>query len=282
MLFRFNREATARGSKENMKRLVLFSLLTIVVAFGLAAPIAAQNQAPVAGVSGNFILPNVSLGDEFCGNTPSVTATIGQLGWDKTVVSGGTNPVAAVASVSGHPCLITLTTAATTGDGVYVSLGNAVGTLFPGNSANWQAEWIQEINQVSTGSYRIGFGTVDSSSAIPTNGIYFRFLNGTDTYINICSDTSSSETCTASTIAPTAADYVDLFMNSTTTGTVVFTVKDITTPATWTGTLCSSGCTGTATPPTGVLSPMFSIVSTSNTADVLTVDYWNYQQVLTR
>jgi hypothetical protein len=242
----------------------------------------AQNLPPVPNTSGQFIQPNVNLYDDFCGNTPSVTATIGQLGWDKTIIVGGTNPVAAVASVAAHPCLITLTTAATSTDGVGISLGNAVGVLFPGNSANWQAEWIFEVNQIATGSYRVGFATVDSATAIPTNGVYMRFLNGTDTFINLCSDTASSETCGATTITPTAADYLHVTMSSSVTGNIVLTVKDLTTPASSTITVCASGCTVTATPPTVVLSPWFSIVSTSNTAEVLTVDYFGYQQILAR
>lgn len=237
----------------------------------------------VTSGTGNFITPYANIQEDFCGNTPGTSTTIGQYGWDSTAVVAGTNPVAAVASVSGHPCLITLTTDTTATHGVYVSLGHAVGVLFPGNTINWQSEHIAEINQVATGSYRIGFGTVDSATAIPTNGIYFRFLQGTDTYINACSDSAGTETCTATTIAPTAADYVDFFMSSTTAGKVTFTVKDVTTPATSTVTLCASGCTAVATLPTVVLSPMFSIVETgASVADVLTADYFSYQQILSR
>jgi hypothetical protein len=262
-----------------MKRAISFLAAILMVAMLVGA----QNQAPVSNTAGQFILPNVNLADEFCGNTPSVTATIGQLGWDKTVIVAGTNPVAAVASVANHPCLITLTTNTTATNGVGISLGNAVGTLFPGNTTNWQAEWIQEYNQISTGSTRIGFATVDSATAIPTNGFYVRYLQGTDSFLNVCSDTSSTETCGATTVLPTAADYVDIIMSSSATGTISVTVNDITTPATSTIRVCSSGCNVTATPPTGVLSPWFSIVETgSSVADVLTVDYWNYQQIAAR
>jgi hypothetical protein len=264
-----------------MKKFVfVIALMVIAVVVG-----GAQNQAPVSGpiAPNGFALPNVNLADDFCGNTPATTTTVGQLGWDVTVVVGGTNPVAAVASVANHPCLITLTTAATATDGVNVSLGHAVGVLFPGNTTNWQAEWIQEYNQIATGSTRIGFGTVDSATAIPTNGIYVRYLQGTDSFLNVCSDTSSTETCGATTVVPTAADYVDIIMTSSATGTISVTVTDITTPATSTLRICSSGCNITATPPTVVLSPMFNIVETgSSVADILTVDYWNYQQIAAR
>lgn len=267
------------------------SLVTITAAGNYSAQIstgapASYGQNLVNGISSfsyNYNFPSLNIQDDFCGNAPGTSSRIGTYGWDSTVIVGGTNPVAAIASVANHPCLITLTTSTTATQGVSVTLGPGFGTLFPGNSANWTAQWIQSINQVSTGSYRIGFGTVDTATAIPTNGIYFRFLQGTDTYINACSDSSGTETCTATTVAPTAGDYVDLFMNSYTAGNVTFTVKDITTPASSTVTICASGCTGTATLPTVVLSPMFNIVETGGSvADVLTVDYFGYEQVITR
>ncbi|MGA7921072.1 MAG: hypothetical protein WCA38_15525 [Candidatus Acidiferrales bacterium] len=259
-----------------MRKSLLFVLLLSLAAFG-------QNRPPVPSISGQFNQFNEDIQEEFCGNTPATTTTVGQYGWDITVIVTGTNPVAAVASVANHPCLITLTTDTTATNGVGISLGHGVGVLFPGNSTNWQSEHIAEINQVATGSYRIGFGTVDSATAIPTNGIYFRFLNGTDTFINACSDTTSTETCTPTTVAPTAGDYVDFFMNSSVTGNVVFTVIDKTTPAQSTVTLCPSGCTAAATLPTVVLSPMFNIAETgSSVADILTVDYFGYQQIAAR
>ncbi len=244
---------------------------------------AIQNYNGVAWVSGGFSPTFSSLQDDFCGNTPATTTTVGQLGWDITVLVTGTNPVAAAASVANHPCLITLTTNTTATNGVGISLGHGVGVLFPGASTNWNSVHIAEINQITSGSYRIGFGTVDSATAIPTNGIYFRFLNGTDTFIEACFDSSSTETCTATTITPTALDYVDFYMSSTVTGAVTFTVTDVTTPATSTVTLCPTGCTAAATAPTVVLSPFFNIAETgSSAADILTVDYFLFQQGIIR
>jgi hypothetical protein len=270
------------GYKGKGKPMMKKFLSLAVLALSAIAAVG-QNQAPTAGVSGQFILPNVNLQDDFLGNTPSVTATIGQLGWDRTVLVAGTNPTAAVASVANHPGLVTLTTNTTATNGIGITLGNGFGTLFPGATTNWQSEHIAEINQIATGSYRIGYGTVDTATAIPTNGIYFRFLQGTDTHISACFDSASTETCTATTVTPTAADYVDFLMSSSTTGAVSFTVNDITTPATSTVTLCPSGCTAVATAPVVVLSPMFNIAETgSSVADILTVDYFGYQQVAAR
>jgi len=261
-----------------MKNVIaIFALLVGTIALG-------QNQAPVSGINGVFVLPNVNIQEEFCGYTPGTTQLIGEYGWDLKAITGGT--VAAIASVANHPCLITLTATATTGDGVgiycCVSGVASSGILFPGNSTNWQSEHIAEINQTATGSYRIGFGSALATTAVPTNGIYFRFLNGTDTYVMACSDSASTETCTSTGVAVTALDYVDFLMSSATTGSVTFTVNDITHPGSGSVTICASGCSATATLPTVVLSPFFNVVSTSNTADLITVDYFGYQQVLTR
>src|SRR5208337_612141 len=152
------------------------------------------------------------LQEEFCGNAPGTSPKIGTYNWDSVVIVGGTNPVAAIASVLNHPCLITLTTNTTATNGIGITLGPGFGTLFPGNSTNWQAEWIAELNQVATGDYRIGFGTVDTATEKPANGIYFRFLS-TDTYYMACMDSSSTETCTATTIAPVATDWMHFTMN---------------------------------------------------------------------
>ena len=234
--------------------------------------------------AGNIVNSLNFLADDFIGFLPATSGNIGGLGWDSTVITGGTNPVAAVASVANHPGLITLTTAATATDGVNITLGHGVGTLFPGNSTNWQSEQIAKINQITTGDIRIGFSTVDNATVIPTNGIYFRLsVTLVDTAIQACSDSAGTETCTATTVMPTAGDYVDFFMNSTVTGTVAFTVTDVTTPATSTVSLCASGCTAAATLPTVVLSPMFGIAETgTSVADVLTVDFFAFSQAVTR
>lgn len=261
-------------------KLLLAGAITLGLAIAFdslnqAPVIHAQNQAPVTGVSGQFIVPNVNIQEDFFGNVPGTTPKIGEYNWDSTVIVAGTNPVAAIASVLNHPGLITLTTAATATDGVSVTLGPGFGVLFPGNSTNWQAEWIAELNQVATGDYRIGFGTVDTATEKPTNGIYFRFLNS-DTYYMACMDSAGTETCSATTLAPVATDWMHFIMNSSTTGTVVFTVKDVTAGTSSTVTASSA--------PTVVLSPMFNVAETgSSVADVLTVDYFGYeQQGLTR
>jgi hypothetical protein len=283
--------STLSASYVDSAQVCYSSLVTVVAAGNYSAQISSgapavypQNLTTgTAWFSSVSAFPSVNLQDDFCGGAPGTSSRIGDLGWDSTVIVGGSNPVAAIASVANHPCLITLTTSTSATQGVSVTLGPGFGVLFPGNSTGWQAQYIQSINQIATGSYRIGFGTVDTATAIPTNGIYFRFLNGTDTAIVACSDSASTETCTATTVTPTAGDYIDLFLSSTTAGAVIFTVRDVTTPAISTVTLCPSGCTAAATLPTVVLSPMFNIVETGGSvADVLTVDYFGYSQVPVR
>jgi hypothetical protein len=262
-----------------------------VSVFGLIAicalALAASAQVPVGqNTNGTYVysVPSTpAIQEDFCGATPSTTTTIGDYGWDLTQIVGTLSTSGAVASVANHPCLVALTTTTTATQGVYLSLGHAVGILFPGNTTNWQTESIMEVNQISTGSYRVGFGTVDSITAIPTNGVYFRFLNGTDTFINACSDSAGVESCTPTSVAPTAGDWVQFWLTSNVSGTVIFKVVDTTTPASSTVTVGAAGSTLTATLPTVVLSPMFDVVETGGSvADVYTVDFYSYQQVSAR
>ena len=270
----------------------IFAILAVL----FSLPAFAQFNAPVpnmgAATTGTWILPYGQFEDEFCGNTPSTTATIGDLGWDKTVVVAGTNPVAAIASVAGHQCLISLTTNTTATNGVNISLGNAVGTTFPGTDTNWQAEFI--FNQVAitaTQNVKVGYMTHDNAAVIPTTGVYVRNIFGTDAAFEVCSDTSSTETCTTYTsstgVVPAAGDWIDVYFYSTTSTTVGYKIVDVSGTSTGvqsvTGTVCPSGCTLTATVPTTVMSPAFQVSElASSSAAVIDVDTFAYASTVVK
>ena len=269
----------------------IFAILAVLLG---SVPAFAQFNAPVpnvgAATTGSWVLPYTQYEDEFCGNTPSTTATIGDLGWDKTVVVAGTNPTAAIASVAGHSCLITLTTNTTATNGVNVTLGHGVGVVFPGTDTNWQSEFIFSPSAVTnTGNFKVGFMTIDNAAVIPTTGVYLRFIEGTDAALQICSSASSTETCSAYTsgtgIVPTAADYIDVYFYSTTSTTVGYKIVDVTHASNGPtiGTVCPSGCTLTATVPTTVMSPGFQISELgSSSTDFITVDTFAYASTVAK
>lgn len=271
----------------------IFAILAVLLG---SVPAFAQFNAPVpnfgGAATGQWVLPYTFLNDEFAGTVASTSGAIGDLGWDATVVVTGTNPVAPIASVAGHVGLISLTTNTTATNGVNITLGHGAGVTFPGTDIGWQSEFIFSPTAVTnTGNFKVGYMTADNAAVIPTTGIYLRFIEGTDAALQICSDTSSTETCTTYTgttgVVPQAGDYFDLYLYSTTTTTVGYKIVDFTNDSTGvqsvTGTVCPSGCTLTATVPTTVMSPGFQISELgSSSAAVLKVDAYSFASTVAK
>lgn len=271
-------------------------LLTILAAGLFVTPAFAQFNSPVANIGAapagqQWILPYTFLQDEFAGAVSTTTGAIGDLGWDKTVVVAGTNPVAAAASVAGHIGMIELgPTDGTATNGVNITLGHAVGTQFPGTDTNWQAEFISALSVTTGTNLKIGFMTLDNAAVIPTTGVYVRFLQGTDLSMVICSSAASTETCGTGSatlgVVPAAGDYVDIFLSSTTSTTVAYKIVDVTGTSTGvqsvSGTICPSGCTVTATVPTTIMSPAFQISGLSTATPDLLVDTFSFASTVAK
>jgi hypothetical protein len=264
----------------------------------LLSSLGAFAQSPVANqgalTAGSWVLPYTSTFDEFVGGVNTTSGAIGMLGWDKTVVVAGTNPVAPVASIAGYSGLITLTTDTTATNGVNITLGHAVGFNFPGVDTNWQSEFVFSPSAITnTGNIKVGFMTLDNAAVIPTTGIYVRFIEGTDASFVVCSDTASTETCTTASatlgVVPVAADYIDVYFYSTATTKIGYKIVDVTSGAggggvaSVTGTVCPSGCTLTATVPTTIMSPGFQITELgASSADHITVDSFSYASTVVK
>jgi hypothetical protein len=273
-----------------MKRILASIVITLasVAAFGqFNSPV--PNQGALA--AGSWIVPYSQVSDEFSGTVSTTTGAIGALGWDKTVIVAGTNPVAAAASVAGHPGLIELgPTDGTATNGVNITLGHAVGFSFPGTDTNWQSEFIFAPSIITTTNLKVGFMTLDNAAVIPTTGVYVRWLQGTDLSMVICSDTSSTETCgtgSASTgVVPAAGDYVDVYLWSNVSTTINYKIVDVTGTSTGvqsvSGTICPSGCTVTATIPTTIMSPAFQISGLSTGTPNLLVDAFYYASTVAK
>jgi hypothetical protein len=218
-----------------------------------------------------------SIKEEFAsGNNAS--GTIGEYGWlNQNIVGSATY---AGATSSANPGLEQITTPATSGDGGGLYLGST-NTLTLGSINNWTSEWIADVSNVTVIAFRIGYFSVDTSALIPTNGVYFRFdksLGTPDTHIMGCVDVSGTETCASTGVTPVAGTYYDFNSSSTTAGTISFSVSG-STPVT----ICASGCTATATPPTTSIGPGATVVATSTTAVTLSLDYFSvYLTGLTR
>lgn len=218
---------------------------------------------------------NAVLVDEFaCGG--GTTGIVGCLGWLISNI-GGAPTIGNLASSANHPGVSAVTSSATSGQGGTLFLAPAFGNgvpFLPVTVSNWNSEFIAGIQTATNVSWRLGFIGGTFSTAIPTNGVYFRYDTSlSDTHIMICSDLAGTETCTSSGQTPTGGAFYDLFMSSSTVGTLTFQVG-----ANSAVTLCASGCTINTTLPTVVLGPGGSIVTQTTATTSMYLDYFKWSQ----
>jgi hypothetical protein len=160
-------------------------------------------------------------------------------------------------------------------------LGNAnsgASSLGPiGANAGWISTWNTAISATTNVRYRVGFANGGSTSAVPTNGIYFCYdtvsgcgsLSSSATTWAACVDSSSTETCFNTGVTVTTS-YFKFSLASSTAGSVSF----------WVGgssllTICST-CTDAATPPTAALAPEAIVVTNSTTQINASLEYFNF------
>jgi hypothetical protein len=220
----------------------------------------------------------VLLVDDFLGGASSTTGSIGQLGWNTDAIASGSGSYGPAASTWPNVGIYAIGSGTTSAEGASIYLGGSTNLALGANSP-WQSEFIASLSSVSIGAYRVGYSPNGSATKIPASGIYFRFDIGlSDTHIEACVSNSSVETCTSAGQAPSASTYYDLYISSSTTGTITYQVG-----ANSAVTLCASGCTATATIPTSAFVPMANSVATSSSAVTLNLDYFNfYASGLTR
>jgi hypothetical protein len=161
------------------------------------------------------------------------------------------------------------------------SSGSADTAFTPGATTNWELAFTLSLSAVATVGARAGWETAANTAIIPTNGIYVRFDTSlSDQYWQICSDSSSTETCATigAGLAPSAGRYDTFKIISTTAGKISATVTNGSTHATSSATtLCASGCTGTATLPTCALAKGVWIVPRTSSTESLNLDFMAFK-----
>lgn len=149
--------------------------------------------------------------------------------------TGAANSVAAVTSVAGKPGVVQhqLGTIATN-RAAFATTNFA--QLLLGNSWYHRYETMVRIAQLSnaTDTYTARFGFLDSVSAEPTDGVFFRYThavnsgqwqlvarsNGTETATNSSSSVASATWYRLTVIVPPAGSSAEFFVNGTSVGTV--------------------------------------------------------------
>ena len=202
------------------------------------------------------------------------SSALGEHGW--SVGWGGSSPSITINTTptANHPGITNIATSATSGSGFTLLLPY----VYTG-STYFTSEWIEQISSISNVGWRFGLGTNQTTQG-PTTGIYFRYdTNKSDTTIKACNTASSTETCSDTGITPVAGSFYDAFIWSPSAGHVSMTIGsvDLSVAQTTAVTICSSGCTITATPATG-FTPYTNVFPNSASAVTVGVDYFQLLQ----
>jgi hypothetical protein len=190
---------------------------------------------------------------------------IGELGWNITNISG-TTAVSAGASAFPNLGVIKVATGATSGNASSINRNFSTNFGYGNLSANtkWHLTWVFQSVDIAGVQFRIGLvGT--TLAAQPTNGIWVRFDDATDSqYTFECRSASTSSTA-ASGVTPVANAWHRLDIVSTTAGTIVFTLDG------------ANQQTISSNVPTANLQPMLVIASTSAGAKAAAVDFFAFK-----
>ena len=202
----------------------------------------------------------------------------------RAVVGGLVSPVHSAGGPYAFPNGMAdfVTTASVTGQGISMVPDSGASSLWANLSTqgNWDSFWIFNPNAqlVAASQFRIGYVSGYNTAAIPTNGIYLRYDTTLgDTHWMFCVDNSASEVCANSGLAPTSGAFAKVEIQEVASGTIGFTLYNgagvVTVPMM---TICASGCTATATPPTAILNVGVVLVSGNNNAPGVYLDTWQW------
>jgi hypothetical protein len=244
-------------------------------ATGVTASGAGNCAEPLASQINAVDSTTTSIIEDFQGGLIT-TGLIGTYGWVYSSITASPTIAYSTTLNWAHPGVVTVATASTSSDGGSLYLGSAVSVQAIGANAGWKSEWVAYPSVNTNASFRIGFSSA-ATPKIPANGLYFRFdASLSDSDWEICSDSSSTETCASSGVAPVASTFYDFWISSSVAGTITFQIGT-SNSSSYTGTICSSGCTVTATIPTVGMTPYASVVTLTSSSAALGLDLFTYQ-----
>ena len=224
-------------------------------------------------------MTTVCLHEEFAPTSGPTTSNIGSLGWNLVQIGGTASAAVSAGSSWPHLGVISFHTPATSGQGANLSLSTngAYGLGELGGNCCWTSYFEFSFGTASGAVYRIGYGDTGQGTAIPQyGGWYLRFdpsLATPDTTLHLCNNLSGTETCQDTGLSPDT-NWHKLAIRSVAAAKIGITL-DAGTEVT----VCSSGCTITATPYNNpIVEPFFQAVSnTSSTMEWLYADFWRFK-----
>jgi hypothetical protein len=177
------------------------------------------------------------------------------------------------------PGMISVTTAATSGEGCSVFKGggaNASGVLGAiGNNAGWEFDaWLETGATITNYAVRCGFmkGGQQASDA-PASGMWVEYDTAnasSDTDWTFVTSSASTRTYSASSVVPGASTFYHFRIGSTSAGTINFQIGSAN------GSLSSITSISSNVDTTDNMSPFFQVLPRSNSAVVLNMDRISY------
>jgi len=194
------------------------------------------------------------------------------------ISSGTTGTVTPTATAAySNPGLVVLSTPATSGDGIWMCLGQErinIGAL--GNSGitpPWYLDFWIELGSVSNICVRVGAFTANEFNiSPPTNGVWCEFdtaNSNSNTDWTLSTGNGTSTNYVASSVVPSATTWYHIRLFSTVAGTIQMVISTVN------GAFSAAVSSGTDVP-TGGLLPTIQIVPRANTAETITIDRVSY------
>ena len=217
--------------------------------------------------------------DDFLSSTStltSITATATITGdsglWNAAIVGAGTQIFGSNASTFTNPGAFSLaTSAAATGDGIALFKCNTVNVGNPsfgalGSNADWEINWIVEINSVASVCLRVGLCAASTQTADPpTGGIWIRFdTAASDTFFTAECRSASTSTTSVLATSPSANTFYRFRIRSLVAGTILFSVNG------------GSEVSINTNVPTVVLGPWMQLITRTAASKTAIIDFCSY------
>jgi hypothetical protein len=231
-----------------------------------------------------------SLKDDFMTGATSTTANIGELPWRVTNISAGTCTANVTASATNHPGILRVLTDSTATHDCALYFGSGLAGIPNLQSLTSLGDW--DLYQIftpavsTTGlSVYMGFqNALNGLGSAVSDGIWLRYVNGTDTNWTYEVRAASSSTTFATSTAPAVGTWVKFHVWHRTSGvggnpTLYLSIDDGQQK-----TFCSSGCDYpyTAVPTTTMQFAQTHRMTSGSTAIGVDYDYFLFSARVTR
>jgi len=224
-----------------------------------------------------FDLSETRIDEEFCASNGSTTRW-GALNWQLSIASGNAvdSATSGEAQVSDAPCILRLTTAATSGD--RIGVGNVRWTGL--TSKNWKALWRFRITSVVTGVHlRVGLSN-DMQIPFGVGGrmaFHLRYNSASDSaFVMIRNNNGTESTQCTATGGPVQNQWYKLIVTGSGSATVSVQLLNEA------GTDQFTTCSGTIDSPSDGLGPYFALETSDTTAKILETDAYKARIEVTR